>query len=310
MLYFMKSPELPVETFKTNLRERHRKHHKTFPAFQTIQQLFQAAITGDSVAYNQPMIDDARQKFGDNYKDKNGNAAWATDISILWTDFNKRVTDIITGIGGDPNGFALKFIHRYNATGAQGFWFLTVEIFKIVAEEAPEKTCFDYEIESANKFFDITPAGLVNADSSSLTSTLDYGFRDDIYFEHVTQKDGTALDVTKHVNSIIFSWVELQSLYYGNKIGRNDDSKFDIIFTSIAPGFDTTQHPPHALVSNPHSMLIYMKYDGHDCLFDHDVIAGNFYNMAADYNTLCPPYHNTCLWAKTLPKMLVLPVHP
>lgn len=231
---------------------------------------------------------------------------WQPDIVVSWPAFRdlatmKPVPPAPAPVPiPDPDSLALRFIHCYDA--GTNTWFLTLQRMRIIfpnppAFPPPGTPCNLEAIDIVDDLTSIfqrkTGMGIVSpAQGGTDGEPL---FYDEKYFAKVKDDRMGDIDKDKHARSITFSWKEIEKLFNENSKGRPAD-EFDIVFFSLSYDMGINPPPNESKVQFPHSLAMYMRWQGDDCLDNLSVVLVGAAGKASDLGGICPPRDNNIVW--------------
>lgn len=224
---------------------------------------------------------------------------WQTDVMVSWPEFRSLATKDNTI--PDLDSLALRFIHCYDA--AQNIWFLTLQRMRIKfpnppgGKPAPGTLC---ELEAIDTVNDLTSLiqqkngrGIVKPAKGGTNGAPH--FYDQNYFSKVKDAGMIGLDNNRHARSITFSWREIEKLFSENCKNRPEE-EFDIVFFSLSYDMGAVPDPAVCNVQWPHSIAMYMRWKGDDCLDNEDVVLVGSSGKASDLGGICPPRCGVIEW--------------
>lgn len=234
-------------------------------------------------------IEECQQTFQSRYSAVDGNPSFYQSLNFPWTDFNNMALQ-----GMDPATLILGFIHRYDTVSSR--WWLSAQRFTFPGYNGPQS----YPITSTNTFFNLPADGGVSPYRGGLQPG-SASYYDPAYFSNVLC-DSAPISNTMYVNRICNAWAELSQLFTENfaNIPDAQESLFSINLCSISSDY-SSEVPGTVLVPFPHTLAMYMSYDGHPLLTNGAVVsATQFVNHAADMGTMCPARCPVYAWPNGL----------
>lgn len=251
------------------------------------------AMYGGKLVLLEGDVQACQHTFQIKYSAGGANPAFYENLNFPWTAFSETAVE-----GMDPATFILGFIHRFDA--GSGRWWLSSERFSYPGYSGAPT----YPIFSTNTLFDLPADGNVAPYDGGLSQDPSCLY-DPSYFSNV-KFDGAPINKNSYVNRLCYAWTEISQLFSENKanILNPEDSLFSINFCSISSDY-SAEIPASSLVPFPHTLVMYMSYDGQPLLTDGSVVAGSmFVNHAADSGTLCPPQCSLYTWPVGLQPVL------
>ena len=234
-----------------------------------------------------------KQGFNDHYLGPDGSKNFSKEITVDWASFKAPIVDAIKN-GYASDNLALKFIHRYDANTTPKSWYLCMVVCQItLTKYDPVHGKPVFKIEEISRY-DIK-------DSQNVISSLFVGAYDPNYFT-LQYFDGASTaqlnynDATKprHVQSIVFPWVEIQDAFTTNENVDPATVIKKIKFSSYS--FDTTGETSYSEVVWPHGIVITFIDDAGNELIGDDWAKLPYFLRGANLGTLCPPNCDRIVW--------------
>lgn len=243
-----------------------------------------AIVEGGQLILNLTEVNDLKSSFQNHYSVPGNTSALQNELEFSWNSFKQRALNNMS-----PDLTILGFVHRYEQSS--GYWYLTACQYAFGGYNGSGS----YAITGQGSLFNLNANGQISDYTGGLQGTgMDY--YDPVYFNDVNY-DSAPLNLQTNVHSVRFAWEELKQLHCDNKsnIPGADDELFTIRFCSISPDYSNCS--AESLVAFPHTIGVYMAYDGQPLLND-DSIDPNavFINKAADFGSICPPSCASYVW--------------
>lgn len=261
--------------------------------------------SGPTLYITRAEINEYRAKCENNYHVYLPNGTrktdWQPDVVVSWPEFKNLATKNNTI--PDLDSLALRFIHCYDS--ARNIWFLTLQRMRIIFPDSPggipaPRTLCDLEaIDTVNDLTSLMPQknglGIISPALGGKDGAPH--FYDEKYFLKVKDSGMGDIDKNKHARSITFSWMEIEKLFSENCKDRPEE-EFDIVFFSLSYDMGAVPDPAVCNVQWPHSIAMFMRWQGDDCLDNEDVVLVGR-GKASDLGGICPPRCGKLEWHLT-----------